>query len=181
MAETIHNLNLIKEKLHILDENFNKTKEKVAHEYIDFKVQNKLDSVYRENSQIFKLNFGGEPIEINKKTIGNCKFENILSEHIYKTDNKTIFIDLNPIYFPYILQIARAKDLESNNSVIDLYLGPNLDLTILKSSIKYFFKEKPESISEVNFVESKKVSNQIFAAFADIVLPENLKRGRYIE
>ncbi len=175
---TITQLNEIKTKLVNLDENFTKSKEKVYNDFLQFKLHNKINSIYRENNQIFKINIGGELFELNKKNFSNCKFESILTKHLYKNTNEIIFIDLNPNYFYIITDFARNKDTESKDSLYDIKIQGKTDQAVLSASILYFFKGNQDVIKEINFNVVKK-ENICFDNRPDVTLPENLSRGEY--
>jgi len=159
MSDLKQQLDLLKNKLTNIDSSMqiNNVDNEVEKEKLNKRIDEKLNSLYDQKNKSFKLNVGGRLFDISRHVISNCKFTTVLSEQLdnYNNDNTAIFLDINPLYFLYILDIVRTKCKDSDNTKYKLNCNEEVDEPAFKANLVRFFKKDKQILNEIEFNKSK--------------------------
>jgi len=168
----------LKDKLEALDKAYQaKLKSTEMRENNLKHIENKLQEVQQLQNNIITFNVGGEFIRTNRQIIINSIYDSILKEFIDDltkmnkplTDLTNIFIDRNPEYIKYILDIIRTANEEyiKNNCDINFMTSipfyVNSDqccIDLLNLEIDFYFKQDAEKVFDhFKFMYSNKPNN----------------------
>lgn len=201
MAENVMEYILdLKEKLEKLDKAYQLKLNSIEKREVNLKqLENKYLEIEQLQNNIIMFNIGGEYISTNRQLIINSIYESVLKDLLNNLTNNgkslsdlsDTFIDRNPDYFKFIIEIIRKSTDEYIKNSFDLDLMQNIPfvvssdqccLELLYLEIHYYFKQdadkifdhfnfmysdKPKLISFTNSVTEVKVSNNFPSEFLD--------------
>ncbi len=154
----------LKDKLEALDKAYQTKLKSTEMREDNFKeIENKFQEIQQLQNNVISFNIGGEFIKTNRQMIINSIYDSILKDFINdltKMDKPlsnltNIFIDRNPDYFKYILDIIRKSNEEyiKNNCDINLLssipFAVNSDLCCidtLNQEIEFYFRQDAEKV-----------------------------------
>lgn len=151
MSSTIK---MLKNKLTNLEKNYEeKLVEVELREKKKQRLEEKLKTVVGLQKQLITFNIGGEYMQLNKKVIFNCGYDNIFKDVVTNIekmgrspdDIKNVFIDRNAKNLSHIAEIMR-KSFNKSSRDLKICLSSELDLKAFQADIEFYFKQDAENV-----------------------------------
>ena len=133
----------------------------------------------QQGGNIIKFNIGGQKLLTNKHLVINSIFDSVLKDILKNLesigrpleDTSKVFIDRNPNYFKFILEIIRKSSDEFIKNNCELSLTSDIPLLLnskectveaLKEEILYYFKDDSEKVLEMfKFKYTDKINDNV--------------------
>ena len=162
MSELQNDLLKLQTKLNNIESNMDLSKlsDEDNKQKLNKRIEEKLNVLFETKNQSIKLNVGGQPFEIARHSITNCRFETILNMFLEKGNEERIFLDINPNYFHFIMSIVIDRSKSSTGVNKFTFAFPDyVDEFTFKESLVRFFNSRREILTEINFISSKSTTN----------------------